>query len=226
MNDKNGNILLEDTISKEMKDASTAFRKLDNGEIVPIEYQRVNFHIIFDVKMEDIRHKARLVAGEHVIETPATIAYEIIVLRETTRIDLALDDLNDFPVKVADIQNAYSTAPVIEKIWEVLGQEFGEYDGRKAIVVSDLYVLKSAGATVWNHLAYCMHNLGFLPCPSDLYLRMKPMLRLAYEFDYYAYVLIYVENVMVIHNDADSVLRIIYNYFKLKPNSIVALTSI
>ena len=55
---------------------------------------------------------------------------------------------------------------------------------------------------------------------------MKPMLRSDDGFNYYAYALIYVENVMVIHNDADSVLRIIYNYFKLKPNSIVDLTSI
>ena len=39
-------------------------------------------------------------------------------------------------------------------------------------------------------------------------------------FDYYAYVRIYVENVIVIHHDADNVLWRKYKYFKLKPSSI------
>ena len=39
-------------------------------------------------------------------------------------------------------------------------------------------------------------------------------------FNYYAYVLIYVDDVMVIHNDAESALRTIDKYFKIKPSSI------
>ena len=81
---------------------------------------------------------------------------------------LILADLNELPVKLSDIQNAYITAPVTEKIWTVLGQEFGESDGRKAIVVRDIYGLKSAGAAFRNHLAYCMHHLGFFPYPANL----------------------------------------------------------
>ena len=42
---------------------SPDFKKLENGEIVQIGYQRVNCHMIFDVKMEDFRQKAKLVAG-------------------------------------------------------------------------------------------------------------------------------------------------------------------
>ena len=197
-----------------------AFKKLDNGEIGTIGYQRVNFHIIFDVKMKDFRRKDRLVAGGHVTEPPATITYESIVLRETVRIALTLAALNDLPVKVADIQNAYINAPITEKIWTVLCQEFGEYDERKAIVVRALYGLKIAGADFRNHFSYCMHHLGFFPCPAKLDLWMKPMVRPKDGFDYYAYVLIYVDYVMVIHHDAESVLRRIYNYFKLKPSSI------
>ena len=83
-----------------------------------------------------------------------------------------------------------------------------------------LYGLKSAGAAFWNHLSDFMHHLGFLPCPADLFLWMKPMLRPDDGFKYYAYVLIYVDDVMVIRPDAESVLRRIYNYFKLKPSTI------
>ena len=135
-------------------------------------------------------------------------------------IALTLAALNYLPFKVVDIHNAYIAAPVTEKIWTVIGQEFGEYAGRKAIVVRELCGLKSAGSDFRNYLADCVHHLGLLPCPSDLDLCMKPVLRSEDGFNYYAYVLIYFYCVMVIHNDADSVLRQIYKYFKLNPSSI------
>ena len=216
----NGNTLWEDAIAKEMKGVSPAFRKLDNGEIVTIGYQSVNCHMIFDVKMEDFCCKTRLVVGGHGTELPDTTTYASVVSRETVRIDFTFAALNYFPVKVADIQNAYITAPVTEKIWTFLGPEFGEHARNKAIVVHDLYGLKSSGAAFRNHLIYCMHHLGFLPCPADLYLWMKPMERPEDGFNYYADVLIYVDDVMVIHHAVESVLRIIYKYFKLKPSSI------
>ena len=46
------------------------------------------------------------------------------------------------------------------------------------------------------------------------------MVRHADGFNYYVYVLIYKDNVVVIHNDAQSVLCRIYKYFKLNPSSI------
>jgi hypothetical protein len=33
--------------------------------------------------------------------------------------------LNDLEVKVGDVLNAYITAPITEKVWTVLGPEFG-----------------------------------------------------------------------------------------------------
>jgi hypothetical protein len=55
--------------------------------------------------------------------------------------------LNDLEVKTADIKNAYLTAPISEKIWCVLGPEFGAHAGKCAIVVWSLYGLKSAGSS-------------------------------------------------------------------------------
>ena len=99
-----------------------------------------------------------------------------------------MDALNDFPVKVVNIQNDYIAAPVTQKTWTVLGPEFDEYSSRKAIVVHDLYGFKSTRSAFWNHLEDCMHHLGFLPCPSDLDIWMKPMVRPEDGFNYYAYV--------------------------------------
>ena len=72
--------------------------------------------MIFDVNMEDFQSKAGLVAGGHVPDPPAIITYVIIVSREISMIALMLAALNELPVKLADIQNAYITAPVTEKI--------------------------------------------------------------------------------------------------------------
>ena len=66
-------------------------------------------------------------------------------------------------------------------------------------------------------MADFMYHLVFLPCTADLDHCMHPMVRPDDGFDFYAYVLIYVDNVMVIHHDAESVLWITNRYFKLNP---------
>ena len=65
-----------------------------------------------------------------------------------------------------------------------------------------------------------MHHLVFLTCPADLDLWMEPTVKPENGFNYYAYVLIYVDDVMVIHLDANNVLRRINKYFNIKPSSI------
>ena len=92
------------------------------------------------------------------------------------------------PLKVADIQNYYITAPVTDKIRTVLGHESVEDTGRKSILVYALYSLKSTGAEFWNQLVDCMYHLVFLTCTADLYICMKPMVRPEEGFHYYAYV--------------------------------------
>ena len=102
--------------------------------------------MIFDVKMEDFRQKARLVAGGHRTKAPATITYASVVSCATMRLALTIASLNDLEVKVGDVLNAYITTPVKEKVWTILGPKFGHNAGRSAIIVHALYGLKSAGA--------------------------------------------------------------------------------
>jgi hypothetical protein len=52
---KNGNTLWVDAIAKEMTEVWIAFKILTDGHSVPIGYQKIPCHIIFDVKMEDFR---------------------------------------------------------------------------------------------------------------------------------------------------------------------------
>jgi hypothetical protein len=51
------------------------------------------------------------------------------------RIALTLATLNDVEVNMADIENAYLTAPITEKVWCIIGPEFVEDTGKKALIV-------------------------------------------------------------------------------------------
>jgi hypothetical protein len=81
-----------------------------------------------------------------------------MVSRYSVKIALTLAALHDLDVKMADIENAYLTAPITEKIWTVLGPEFGDEAGKRALAVPALYGLKSAGAAFRNHPAGYMRS--------------------------------------------------------------------
>jgi hypothetical protein len=217
---KHGNTFWADAIAKEMKEVCIAFNILPDGHVAPNGYQKIPCHMIFDIKMEDFRRKARLVAGGHRTAAPATITYASVVSRETVRLALTIAALNDLEVKVGDVLNAYITAPVKEKVWTVLGPEFGPDVGRSAIIVRALYGLKSAGAAFRAHLASFMRQMGYTSCKADPDLWLKAMTRPDDNVRYYAYILCYVDDILCIHHDPMSVMNEINRYLPLKPSSV------
>jgi hypothetical protein len=56
--------------------------------ISPPTYQEIRCHMIFDIKMEDFRRKARFVAGGHTTDTPYAMTYASVVSRESVRVAL------------------------------------------------------------------------------------------------------------------------------------------
>jgi hypothetical protein len=113
---QNGNTFWADAIAKEMTEVQKAFNILPNGTTAPVGYQQIPCHMIFDMKMEDFKRKAQLVAGGHKTKAPALITYASVGSRKTVRIALMLAALNDLQVKASDVLNAYITAPVKEKV--------------------------------------------------------------------------------------------------------------
>jgi hypothetical protein len=217
---KNGNSFWEEAIAKEMKDVKVAFKVLDEKAHELVNYQFMKCHIIFDVKMEDFRRKARLVAGGHMTDPPAAATYASVVSRKLVRIALTAAALNDLDLLAADIQNAYLNAPITEKVWKILGAEFGhDLQGRKAIIVRALYGLKSAGAAFWNHLAVCMQGLDYKSCLADPDVWMRARIR-DDGFEFYEYVLIYVDDILCISDNPQESLERIDKYFSMKQNSI------
>jgi hypothetical protein len=146
--------------------------------------------------------------------------YASVVSRESVRIALTLAALNDLDVKMADIENACLMAPINKKVWTVLGQEFGDDAGKRALIVVALYGMKSAGAAFRNHLAECMKHLGWQPCRSDRDLWMKAETRPDDGVLYWAYILIYVDDILCVHHDPGSPLEKLDEYFNMKEGSI------
>ena len=127
---ENGNTLWWDAICEEMRNGRPAFEAREGSESnLPIGYQQVKFHLIFDVKMGE-NFRARFVAGGgHTTEVPNTLTYASVVSRHSVRIVLTIAALNDLKVMACDIQNAYLTADCREKIWTRAGPEFGSETG-------------------------------------------------------------------------------------------------
>ena len=217
---KNGNTYWADAINKEIKNVRVAFKILDTDERPPVGYQFIRCHMVFDIKIEDFQRKARFVAGGHMTEPPATLTYASVVSRETVRIALTIAALNDLEVKAGDIQNAYLTAPITERVWTVLGPEFGGDQGARAVIIRALYGLKSAGAAFRSHLARAMREMGYTSCLADPDLWYKPQTRPDDHFDYYSYILCYVDDILCIHHDAMTIMNKLNGRFRMKDGSV------
>ena len=173
-----------------MKNVRVAFEVFEGTEEdIPIGHQHVDCHMIFDVKMgENFRRKARMVAGGHKTEAPASITYSSVVSRDSVRIALTIAALNGLEILACDIQNAYLTAPCREKIWTIAGTEFGSKCGHLMLISRALYGLKSSGAAFRALLAEILHELGYTPSKADPAVWMRPAVK-PNDFEYYEYIL-------------------------------------
>ena len=220
INKRNGNNLWTKAIEKEMSNVGIAFDILDEGSQAPIGWSKESGHLIFDVKM-DFTRKARWVLDGHKTADPAGSTYAGVVSRESVRIALTYAALNEIDVLAADIQNAYLQAPSSQKHFVICGDEFGlENIGKIALIRRALYGGKSAGRDFRNHLRECMAYLKFTPCLADPDVWTRIALK-ANGSDYWEYVLLYVDDALVIsENGKDILVNQIGKYFTMKPGSI------
>ena len=104
-------------------------------------------NMVFAVK-HDGRHKARLVAGGHLTDTPIDSVYSSVVSLRGIRILTFIAELNDMEIWATDIGNAYLESFTQEKVYIVAGPEFGDREGHTLIISRALYGLRSSGPKV------------------------------------------------------------------------------
>ena len=119
-------------------DAMTAPHHITSSNRVPLLYYncirdlllletntlRCTTNLVFAVK-HDGRHKARLVAGGHLTETPIDSVYSSVVSLRGIRIITFLAELNGLESWSTDISCAYLESYTQEKVYIIAGPEFG-----------------------------------------------------------------------------------------------------
>ena len=81
LDEKIGNHMWRDEISKDINTVMIVFKLLDEGEKPPPTYQKIRCHMNFDIKMEDFRRKDGYIAGGHANVAPPPFTYASIVLQ-------------------------------------------------------------------------------------------------------------------------------------------------
>lgn len=204
-----------DAIQKEMKNVKVAFKFLERGERIPVGYKWIRCHLVFDVKM-DFTRKARYVAGGHMTDPPATLTYSSIVSRDSLRIGFLLAALNDLDLLAADVGNAYLNAPTRMRVYTTEGLEFGaELQGKPVIIVRALYGLKSSGAAWRAHFANTLNELNFRSCLADPDVWFRPAIK-PDGFKYYEYILVYVDDLLVLSHQPAIIMKGLEEYYRLK----------
>ena len=219
--EQNGDTLWWDALCKEMKNVRPAFEVFEGSEDdIPKDYQFMQCHMIFDMKFgENFRCKPRLVAGGHMTDTPNTLTYSSVISRDSICIALTITALNELSVMACDIQNVYLTAECRDKIWTRAGPEFGSKSGSTMVVKKALYGLKGSGAAFRAHLAEKLHNIGFIPTRAGPDVWRRPAVK-PDGFEYYEYILCYVDDILAISHDAQKVLKSVQDTFKFKDDKI------
>ena len=116
--------------------------------------------MVFAVK-HDGRHKARLVAGEHLTDTPINSVYSLVVSLRGIRLLTFLAKHNDMEIWATNIGNAYLKSFTQEKVYIVAGPEFGDREGHTLIISRALYGLRSSGLRWHQRLTDVLMHEGF-----------------------------------------------------------------
>lgn len=208
-----------DAIEKEMRNVMPAFELSDDNSI-PIGYQKIVCHMVFDVKMIGLVRKARFVAGGHMTEPPKESTYSSVVSRDSVRLAFLLAALNDLEILAADVQNAYLNAPTKERVYTIAGLEFGaENVGRPVKIVRALYGLKSSGARWRDHMAATLREAGFASSRADADMWMRSAVK-PDGSKYYEYVLVYVDDILAISLQPRRIMDYLEQHYQLKAGSV------
>ena len=207
----NGDTMWLDAIKKELKQLNEyqTFKLLDKGELPPTGYQKIPYHIVFDVKF-DLRRKARLVAGGNCTSLEREDIYSGVVGLDSIRIGMFLGELNSLSCCAADVGNAYLYSYTKEKVYIVAGPDFGELEGRILLIVKALYGLRTSAARWREHLAEKLRSMGYHGTKADPNLWIKDM------GSHYKYIATYLDDLLVWLKDPMSVIKTLEKDYILK----------
>eukprot|EP00957_Ditylum_brightwellii_P181572 13830723-Ditylum_brightwellii.AAC.1 len=123
---QNGNTMWQDAMALEVDalQEMECFEFRDPGDIPTGGYQRTTLHMVFDCK-QDLRRKARLVAGGHLVALLDNDVYSSTVKGISVKLFHVILHSAKLDALCGDIGNAYVNAHTSEKVYAIAGMEFG-----------------------------------------------------------------------------------------------------
>ena len=144
LDNENKNTMWADAMDKELAalDKANVFEYYPPHHWINKEkYQYAPLTMIFDVKAEDLRRKARLVAGGHVVNASEYESYASVVHARTVRLLMTIAANEGLTLITGHIGNAFLHAETKEKIYSVAGKEFGYKQKCVLVIKKALYGL-------------------------------------------------------------------------------------
>ena len=208
---KNGNTKWREAEMLEMAQLHDYKTFVDKGRDtkIPHGYKKIRCHMVYDVK-HDGRHKARLVAGGHLTDTPIDSVYSSVVSLKGLRAVIFAAELNGLTVWGTDIGNAYLEAFTKERVCIIAGPEFGELEGHLLLINKALYGLRSSGLRWHERFADTLRDMGFTPslAEDDIWMR--------HNGDVYEYIAIYVDDLCIAAKDPKAITDLLAEKYKYK----------
>ena len=208
---KNGNTRWQDAELTETSSLDEYDTFIDKGKdyTPPGGYKKIRCHMVYDVK-HDGRHKARLVAGGHLTDTPVESVYSSVVSLKGLRLVMFLAELNGLDVWATDVGNAYLEANTKEKVYIIAGPEFGTRQGHVLLINKALYGLKSSGLRWHERFADSLREMGFVPsrAENDIWMRRAG--------DVYEYIATYVDDLAICSKDPQAIIDELTKVHKYK----------
>jgi hypothetical protein len=210
----NGNNFWHDAIRAEIDSLITleCFEFYDVGHHPGDKYQWASLTIIFDVK-QDLRRKARLVAGGHLVDSLDNNVYSSTVKDISVRVLHVIAHRMKLKLLCGDVGNAYVNAYTNELVYSKCGKEFGpELEGKTVIIRKALYGLRTSSERWWSHFADTLRGLGFTNTryDKDVWLRQSKC------GTYYEYVCTHSDDFMIASRDAQGIMDSIKETYNVK----------
>ena len=216
LDEKNGDTYWQNAIKLEM-DSLLEMNCFDfkSKDFLPdADYQRTTLHVIFDVK-QDLRRKARLVAGGHLLAILDTPTYSSTVKSISVQILHVIAHKTKMSQLCGDIGNAYVNASTNEKVYARAGPEFGEHEGCIVIIIKALYGLCSSSERWHSHFSNTLRTFNFKPTrfDKDVWIR-KHESRESYD-----YVCTHSDDFMITSHSPEIIMEQIQSVYKVKESS-------
>ena len=165
--------------------------------------------MVYDVK-HDGCHKAWLIAGGHLADTPIDSVYSSVMSFKGLHAVIFAAELNGLVVWGTDIGNAYLEAFTKEKVCIIADPEFGELEGHLLLINKALYGLRSSGLRWHERFADTLRDMGFTPslAEDDIWMR--------HNGDVYEYIAIYVDDLCIAAKDPKAITDLLAEKYKYK----------